>query len=523
MADGIPIPTGVERNFAVVRDPPAAIPQPSAEPVWPSERTFEKTPERDASGNANVRRPTSRESAARRNWFSRAPSPSVRRMQISGPTDFRHLQSESFRFPPRPQESRPRPSSFQPIELSIYRPENRLSAILPHIECNVTTPPPRAHTGNRSNREDSYDSSTAPAQEAAFAHERSRSATHFRLPRKASGQMSEASASPPEIPPKSRARAATAPNTGRIVERIASAMMEKERLQAEINSLAERQSLLYLNSRPSTGHDMRGLEPMPSIPALPAAAPSFAERLSTDDRPRTAPSRVHGAAPHEKTAEPSGSARSSPRQRHGRSAARNRYGDPSADFPLAPPLPLVLRPPLRKKKSFSRVSRWLFNPDGGAGAGSGSSAAVSGHATTSPRPVKASDGFYQCVAPPEGLPRTSMDASSSVYTWETGGDADADPNGGGGGGGGARTLPTTATTTTATSSSWSPDQTPKQGWSSSTRHTTPVLGESGFSERGACASKGAGVAVADEEREGLGVDDAANANRRRPLSVGVAF
>lgn len=29
-------------------------------------------------------------------------------------------------------------------------------------------------------------------------------------------------------------------------------------------------------------------------------------------------------------------------------------------MPLAPPLPLILRPPLRKKKSFSRVSSWLF-------------------------------------------------------------------------------------------------------------------------------------------------------------------
>ncbi|KAL2176851.1 uncharacterized protein P884DRAFT_278099 [Thermothelomyces heterothallicus CBS 202.75] len=518
------MPTGAERNFAVLRDQPAAIPQPSAEPVWPSERTYEKTLGREASEKTKLWRSASRESSARRNLFSRISSPSVRRLQISGPTDFRHLHSESFQFPPPPQESRPRPSSFRPIELSIYRQENRLSAILPHIECNIT-PPPRAYTGNSSNWEDGSGSSATLTQEATSAHERSHSAMSFHLPRKHSRQMSEASMSPPRIPPKSRARAATAPNTERIVERIASAMIEKERLQAEINSLVQRQSL-YLNSRPSTGYDVRGLEPMPSIPALPAAGPSFAERLSTDDRPRTAPSYAHSMAPHEKTPELTASAQSSPPRRHDRVTTHNRYGSPStssdgrvitADFPLAPPLPLVLRPPLRKKKSFSRVSNWLFNPDAAASP----AVAAAGHATTSPRPVKESDGFYQCVAPPEGLPRTSMDTSSSVYTWETGGNSDGDSNGDGGG---AKTLPTATTATT-----WSPDQTPKQGWSSSTRHTTPVLGGSeraglGFDkETGVPSGAGAGVAVDGEEGDGLGVDDGTNANGHRPLSVGVAF
>jgi hypothetical protein len=187
----------------------------------------------------------------RKRWFPSSSPASVRRFEISGPTNFRHLQSESFQFPP--EQSRPRPRSFRPIELSIYQPNNRLSAILPHVECSVT-PPPRAYTANSSRWDASSGSTT-------LAHERSYSTMSFHIPRKhgrqGSGMSSEASMSPPRIPPKSRARAYTAPSTERIVERIASALIEKERLQAEINSVIERQSI-YMGSRPSTGYDMRG-------------------------------------------------------------------------------------------------------------------------------------------------------------------------------------------------------------------------------------------------------------------------
>lgn len=125
--------------------------------------------------------------------------------------------------------------------------------------------------------------------------------------------------------------------------------------------------------------------------------------------------------------------------------------------------------------------------------------------TTSPRPVKASDGFYQCVAPPEGLPRTSMETSSSVYTWETGADEDDSD----GEEDEAKTVPTTT-------AAWSPEQTPKQG---SSRHTTPVIGAgslagSGFETETMTMGGGAG---------GLGVVNVVNTNGHRPLSVGVAF
>ncbi|KAK4041937.1 hypothetical protein C8A01DRAFT_14417 [Parachaetomium inaequale] len=504
-------PAGIEKNIVVLRDQPTVIPRPSAEPAWSSERTY-KTLERETE-RTRLRRPTSRDSSVRKNWFSRSSS-SVRRLQISGPTDFRHLHSESFQFPPQP--SRPRPRSFRPIELSIYQPDNRLSAILPHIECDVT-PPPRAYTGNSSK----WDAASG----TTLANERSYSTMSFHIPRKHCQQesgVSDASMTPPRIPPKSRARASTAPNTERIVARIASAMIEKERLQAEINSVVQRQSV-YFGSRPSTGYDMRGasfangaraqltspdLEPMPSIPALPAAAPSFAERLSVDDRPRTAPSHMASMTVHEKTLELTVAAQSQPSQtpytRSPYDSSSNKSAD-RLDRPLAPPLPLVLRPPLRKKKSFSRVSNWLFNPDEvdqspSAATTSSPTMTFATTATTSPRPVKESDGFYQCVAPPEGLPRTSMETSSSVYTWETGGEDDESASEGE-----AKTVPTTT--------AWgSPDQTPKQG--SSTRHTTPVIG---FNRAEFEKETGGG---GEGGEGGLGVVDP---NAHRPLSVGVAF
>ncbi|KAK3307548.1 uncharacterized protein B0T15DRAFT_182161 [Chaetomium strumarium] len=489
------------RNIVVLREQPAIISGPSAEPVWSTDRTYERMLERERERERErARRQTvSRDSSSvRRQWFSKSSS-STRRLQISGPTDFRHVQSESFQFPP--PAARPRPRSFRPIELSIYDPQNRLSPILPHLECDIT-PPPRAHTANSSR----WDASSG----TTLTNERSFSSMSFHLPRRHGRQgsgmsdasmspprlprqgssLSDAGTSPPRIPPKSRARAYTAPSTERIVERIASALIEKERLQAEINSLIERQSI-YFGSRPSTGYDMRGLEPMPSIPALPAAAPSFAERLSVDGRPHTAPSHVPNTNTQEKTRELAAAAFHSRPPLHtpytappyGSSAEK---GNNHLERPLAPPLPLVLRPPLRKKKSFSHVSNWLFRPEGeGEGEGEGGDdSSPTTAATYTPRPVKESDGFYQCVAPPEGLPRTSMETSSSVYTWTTADDEDE-----------AKTVPTTT--------AWSPEQTPKAG----SRHTTPVIG----------------VTKGEFEKEVGGGLAVTNPNAHRPLSVGVAF
>ncbi|GAB1316672.1 hypothetical protein MFIFM68171_06882 [Madurella fahalii] len=500
-ADEKPRPS-VERNIIVLRDQPAVIPRPSAEPLWTSERTYEKTfaQERERS---RLRKSNRDSSSTRKQWFR--SSSSTRRLQISGPTDFRHVHSESFQLPPE----RSRPRSFRPIELSIYQPDNRLSPILPYLDGDddLITPPPRAHTANSSR----WDASSG----TTLTNDRGYSAMSFHIPRRHARQgsgVSDASQSPPRIPPKSRARANTAPSTERIVERIASALVEKERLQAEINSLIERQSIFF-SSRPSTGYDMRGFAPMPSIPALPAAAPSFAERLSVDDRPRTAPSHMGSMTIQEKTLELATAAFQSqpPQTPRTYSPSDRAHFDEQDDLdrPLAPPLPLILRPPLRKKKSFSRVSSWLFNPDDqqqnphGHGhneestdssptyfTANGTVVSRTATATTNPRPLKESDGFYQCVAPPEGLPRTSMETSSSVYTWETNEDGEA------------RTVPTTMTTAAS-----SPRVRPGAVGS---RQTTPVVG----------AGRGWDKAAGDGMP--LGTSNV-TVNGHRPLSVGVAF
>lgn len=142
---------------------------------------------------------------------------------------------------------------------------------------------------------------------------------------------------------------------------------------------------------------------MPAIPAVPAEAPSFAERLSTECRPQTAPTQPI-QIPKRQTPFAEASARfnsSSPRQ--------ERDG---LHRPLAPPLPLVLRPPLRKKKSFSRVSSWLF-----PGAEQAQRHMGLDSITNLPMPINAGEGFYQTVAP---AGRNSVDtATTASSSWET--------------------------------------------------------------------------------------------------------
>ena len=328
-------------------------------------------------------------------------SDASRKPLISAPSNFRHVHSSSFRFPvfQEPHDTEPwnvsdSPSSlFRPLELSIHSSDNHMSPILPHFEFPraVTTPPP-AYLPD------------GPDVENELMHQRSYSSSlSFNVPRK---QLPNSSSStlpedvPPQIPPRApgRARAHTSPEVDRMKERVASAMLEMERLQRQIDDVIERQSL-YAGSRPSTAHSLArtvpDLEPMPSIPALPPAAPSFAERLNQDtERPLTAPIKQTPRRPSEAIASP----QSSP-------------GPVLNDTPLPPPLPLVLRPPLRKKKSFSRVSSWLF-PN------SEQDSDPYFHSITSlPRPIKGHEGFYQCV---DSKPRRlSCDSRTTVSTWYT--------------------------------------------------------------------------------------------------------
>lgn len=131
---------------------------------------------------------------------------------------------------------------------------------------------------------------------------------------------------------------------------------------------------------------------MPSIPALPPVAPSFAERLNTEsDRPRTAPHYPKQAV----------------------FPVQVRHEVVEAMPP--PPLPLILRPPLRKKKSFSRVSSWLSSHKRQVSMGS---------ITNEPLPLKDSDGFYQCAPVLDFSARQSLyssgsASSESLYSVET--------------------------------------------------------------------------------------------------------
>ncbi|KAK1596423.1 uncharacterized protein LY79DRAFT_667434 [Colletotrichum navitas] len=278
-------------------------------------------------------------------------------------------------------------------------PKGELSPILPHFD--MITPPPPARL--QPNPDDDV---FGPSHEPKY------SPMSFHLPRKPSASPSTTTASdtPPRIPLKSRARSHTSSSTEMMKERIACAMLEVDKLQHEIDLVMRRQSC-YTNSRPSTSHStaltMHEGGSLPTVPALPPAAPSFAERLNPGvERPHTAP------------------------QSPGHIPRRGMVfgGDDTAAFitpprsrgretrPPPPPLPLVLRPPLRKKKSFSRVSSWLF-PSGAAGQHHQRSIS-SDSITNFPRPVKDREGFYQCVQAPRKR-RASIGSMSTASTSES--------------------------------------------------------------------------------------------------------
>lgn len=284
---------------------------------------------------------------------------------------------------------------------------------------------------------------------------------------------------PPEVPPKSRARAYTAPEAvDELRARIAGAMLERERLQGMIDEIMERQSV-YMGSRSGTPQsaarssagewcsfccfsrcglwgccvctDMGVDEHLPAIPALPPSAPSFAERLNPDLRraPQTptAPSPAHHSFPNTLPTPDTNAnipANTAPNASFPELVPRPLQiipfqGPPTPprsrgaedNTPLQPPLPLVLRPPLRKKKSFSSVSAWLF--PGGHGR-----VASAGSVTNAPGPVR--EGFYQCVSPPvtaggRGSGETAWSFGARVGAEEEGeGEEDGEGEGEGEGG-----------------------------------------------------------------------------------------
>lgn len=216
--------------------------------------------------------------------------------------------------------------------------------------------------------------------------------------------------------------------------------------------------------------------------------------------------------------------------------------DNSVDMgvPLAPPLPLILRPPLRKKKSFSRVSDWLF-PAGSVEkeTAPGVVAAVYSAAppqqqqhrrdvsldsiTNTPRALTDRDGFYQTLPPSAVFSgrRGSFDSMSDVSSRPHSGSiysTDED---------GFRTGYGAGTMTVATSTQWSPGSTPPAEVMRQAKHAANNLSLSGMSvgRTGTFGSEmSASSPVVDEPEEARGLRLRQPAMQGpRPTSVGVAF
>ncbi|KJZ78070.1 hypothetical protein HIM_02707 [Hirsutella minnesotensis 3608] len=353
--------------------PPTPLMMPDREPQAPSR----------ADGEAKeVRRLRRLTFSARKRQTSDAAS---RRPLISAPTDFRHvasgLQQPVVRQPTLRQHAR-QPSLHQDISPVPPPPQithrlgnehpvksrHRSPASLARFASDDTVNSSHAHSSSQS----SNNEKNRPL------HQGNQSFASFHIPRRQPVEAPpptittpsppiptiptiDAEEPPPSIPPKAetRARPRTAPALDALKERVAEAMIEAEMLQRRIDEIAERQSL-YCNSRPSTSHSMArtlpdspfyGLEPMPSIPALPPMAPSFADRLKFESqRPREVVIR---------SLSPGASEPVSPDDACGISPSPGRL--PQDGLRMAPPLPFTSRPPLRKKKSFTQASRRDFS------------------------------------------------------------------------------------------------------------------------------------------------------------------
>lgn len=376
----MPNPTATEKPTFVTHQQPSLMPPP------PSYKQM------DCIGDFYTER-----APGRRKWPRRLRrlrprwSSSPRRPQISAPTNFRHLQSESFSIPDygysQSTRQQPRPSSFRPLHVNF----DILSPILPHLESpqKPHTPPDRIIGTHYASPDSSPDWTLSP--------------NSFQIPRKPTptGSVFDSpSSSVVKHPAPARLRAVSPsasggnPSIDDLIERIANAMLERDQIQDRIEDAVELASVYTAVSRsPSTASKRPGslrsmrsrrvvdMEPMPDIPAMPPNAPSFSERLSYD-RPRTAPPKTSSSSPQfilpvagtDFNFKPE-----SPRRR------------PVEEQQMRPPLPLQYRPPLRKKKSFSRVTDWIGRQERPNRAGSEP-------ITNSPLPVQPNKGHYEVVA-----------------------------------------------------------------------------------------------------------------------------
>ncbi|QUC16696.1 uncharacterized protein UV8b_00937 [Ustilaginoidea virens] len=331
---------------------------------------------------------------------------------ISAPSEFRHVETADFQFLPDVDPSNQAYTTSQlqdlfaegpcrprPLQLSFYDAEQGVSSTSP-TSPHFHSPTPIA---------------SMSGHDRQLSHQRSWGSMSFHIPRRLPLDNSSASVGgygiPPQIPSKSkfRSRAYTSPEVDAIRERVATAMMEVERLQKQIDDVIERQSL-YVNSRPSTSQSMAltlpplDFEPLPSIPAFPPAAQSFAERLRADlDRPPTALIKSLSVP-----------------------CSLNKVSDDTTEIkrrpsqtvrgvgPLpTPPLPLVLRPPLRKKKSFPPGSTRLPSVQ------EQGKTTRPYTVTSMPKAVKGSEGFYQIISANGAVGQASCESIDSISTWGT--------------------------------------------------------------------------------------------------------
>ncbi|PHH50678.1 hypothetical protein CFIMG_003243RAa1 [Ceratocystis fimbriata CBS 114723] len=351
---------------------------------------------------------------------------SVRSLQISAPTNFRHVASQSFSTTSggivdvQAFDQRDSQLSFHLLELSIHQASQRLSPILSHFQLSQSAASSQLSLHDTEDTKwDIYNGS--PSRTLSF-----------HLPRRAlctpQHQFPGAIAEDEEETntdicqrPHHRSPSCThiAPQSEMAVERIASAIIERELLERAIEDCIEKESL-YFNSRPSTAIPCSRRNeitntgtPILSVPTLPASVDSFAHRMhgTTDEQLP-----VHRSSPSPLM---SNSLPSSPATPSIRSCVIS-DSTPAIET-ITPPLPLVLRPPLRKKRAFSRVSSWLLLKQEPWRQHHRDMSLDS--VTNSPRPVTGRDGFYQCFTPPL-IKDESLDGESieSVLDWDSGDD-----------------------------------------------------------------------------------------------------
>ena len=220
---------------------------------------------------------------------------SSRQMLISPPTDFRHLTSGSqHAFPAMPLSMHPpaleRPrapqmqeflrfprqavpahdwelesrreslAALEPLELSIYRTQSRLSPLLPQFELPIMSPsPPPAYASEETERSPVLH----PQRSMPSLTRGPRRANAESLPRSpgvSEGRFSPKSPTCTSTTSKQteRLRSNTAHDVEVIRARVANAMQEVERLQKRIDDVVERQSL-YTLSRPSSAQSSHSL------------------------------------------------------------------------------------------------------------------------------------------------------------------------------------------------------------------------------------------------------------------------